>query len=90
LAGFYVFDGSSLGAHLTRANSLLFAPSALGLLTQLAEVTDEIRSRLRRMIAEREVEHNFGAWFDGWSEVVEKIESLDERTDLLRLSARKA
>jgi len=81
----YVFDGISLAAHLTGANSLVFAPSGLGLLTRLAEVTDEIRQRVRDQIAERERPHNFGLWFEGRSEVVDVVSQLDARTNPAKL-----
>jgi recombinational DNA repair ATPase RecF len=50
LAGFYVFDTVSMRAHLTGSNALSFSPSGLSRLKRLAEVTDEVRSRLKRLL----------------------------------------
>jgi DNA repair exonuclease SbcCD ATPase subunit len=82
LSGFYVFDGNSLAAHLTGSNSLSFSPGGLSLLTTLAEVTDEVRARIRVLIDQREVPHNFQAYFEGDSTVKNLIATLDARTEL--------
>jgi recombinational DNA repair ATPase RecF len=82
LTSFYVFDGASLSIHLTRSNPLSLAPSGLTLLTALAEVTDEVRERLRRLIDSRDVDHNFGTLFEGDSLVNRTIQCLSAETDL--------
>jgi hypothetical protein len=88
LMGFYVFDSHSLTIHLTRSNSLSFAPPGLNLLTVLAEVTDEVRERLRRVIESRDAEHNFGPLFEGESLINRQIGSLGAETDLNSLRER--
>jgi len=85
LTGFYVFDGASLSIHLTRSNPLSFAPSGLTLLTVLAEVTDEVRERLRTLIDSRDLDHNFGPLFEGESIVNRQIGSLGAEIDLASL-----
>jgi AAA domain len=85
LAGFYVFDGDSLLAHLTRSNSLNFAPSELSLLTRLAEVTDGVRERLDRKIAQLNLENTLGLHFQGDTVISQKIASLDAQSDLSQL-----
>ncbi len=82
LTGFYVFDGASLSIHLTRSNPLSFAPSGLTWLTVLAEVTDEVRGRLRRLIESKDGDHNFGLLFEGDSSINRTIGSLSADTDL--------
>jgi hypothetical protein len=82
LAGCYVFDSLSLSAHLTRPNTLSFTPSGLSLLKRLAEVTDQVRARLRRLFDEKDVAHNFSPLFSGKSEVATHIEALGPQTDV--------
>lgn len=81
LSGFYVFDGTSLNVHLTRSNSLSFSPSGLDLLTQLADVTDEVRERLKGLIERRDRAHDFGLLFDGDSIVSRHIATLGAETN---------
>jgi hypothetical protein len=85
LAGFYVFDGESLLAHLTRSNPLSLAPSELSLLTNLAEVTDGVRERLERKIAQLNLENAFCDIFQGRTAVAQKITTLDAQTNLAEL-----
>jgi hypothetical protein len=76
LSGFYLFDGDSMSAHLTDANSLSFSPGGLFLLTQLADVTDEVRERIRAMIAKRDAPHSFLFLFEGESKVKGQVAEL--------------
>ena len=82
LAGFYVFDAYSLIAHLTGLNSLSFSPFGLSLLTRLAEVTDQVRARVRRLIEAKEVAPLFVMLFQGTSEVSNLLTNLGVHTDL--------
>ena len=85
LSGVYVFDGTSVSAHLTRPNALSFAPAGLSLLTGLAEVTDTVRERLRKLIEMRSAAHSFGAFFSGDSVANREIASLSANTEITRL-----
>jgi energy-coupling factor transporter ATP-binding protein EcfA2 len=85
LAAVYVFDGTSINAHLTRPNALSFSPAGLAVLTKLAEVTDEVRNRLRKVIEAKSEEHHFAAFFPGDSWVSREVASLSGRTDVTRL-----
>jgi hypothetical protein len=85
LAGVYVFDGASASVHLNRANALSFSPAGLSLLTSLAEVTDEARRRLRKIIDEKRTPHSFGALFPGESAVSREIAKLSASTDVAAL-----
>lgn len=85
LAGFYVFDAESLDAHLLGPNEMSVTPSALRLLTRLADETDEVRRRLRALIDERSAPHAFAAIFLGDSPVTRFIANLGPATDLAQL-----
>ncbi len=82
LASFYVFDSTSVRVHLTESNSLSFSPAGLSYLTRLAEVTDEVRGRLKAKIEEYSQPHCFDVLFPGDSEVSELIATLGPDTDL--------
>jgi energy-coupling factor transporter ATP-binding protein EcfA2 len=85
LAGLYVFDTVSLAAHLTRSNALSFSPSGLYLLKRLAEVTDEVRRRLKETLDASDVPHSFSPLFTGHSTVSAQIGNLGYDTDLKAL-----
>jgi energy-coupling factor transporter ATP-binding protein EcfA2 len=85
LTGVYVFDGTSINAHLTQPNSLSFSPSGLSLLTKLAEATDSVRERLRRLIELKSAAHNFGPFFPGDSFVSREITSLNATSNIAGL-----
>lgn len=82
LGGCYVFDSTSVRVHLTEESTLSFSPAGLSYLTQLAEVTDAVRARLKMRVEEWSKPHTFDALFQGDSEVREKIISLGPETDL--------
>jgi hypothetical protein len=86
LRGFYLFDGGSLIAHLTGSNSLSFSPGALSLLTELADLTDQVRDQIRALIEARDTEHNFHLFFEGESAVKNLITKLDVQTDVEQLA----
>jgi ABC-type oligopeptide transport system ATPase subunit len=81
MAGIHVFDGISLNAHLTRPNALTFAPAGLSLLTKLAEVTDVVRERLRKLAETKATPHQFSRSFSGESAVSKFIAGLSGSTD---------
>jgi recombinational DNA repair ATPase RecF len=81
LARFYVFDGNSAIAHLTQANAIGFAPAGLSLLTRLAEVTDQVRRRIRVLINEKERPHNLEVSFEGSSDIKTVVANLDLQTN---------
>ncbi len=87
LSGLYLFDGGSLTAHLTGSNPLSFTPSGLSLLTTLAGLTDLVRENVRSLVDKREEPHNFLAFFDGESQVRDKVTNLDAQTNLAALGA---
>jgi AAA domain len=82
LALFYVFDSTSVQVHLTGSNTFSFSPAGLSYLTQLANITDKIRERLRGRIEEWAKPHDFGVLFQGKSAVTEFIGNLGHKTDL--------
>jgi ABC-type dipeptide/oligopeptide/nickel transport system ATPase subunit len=96
LQRFYVFDAESVNPHLTESNSLSFSPAGLSILTRLAELTDQVRERIRERIAECEKPHNFSALFQGDSDVSSIVSNMDLHTDvdelekLSRLSSEEA
>lgn len=79
LDGFYVFDGTSLTAHLSRSNSLGFSPSGLSLLTDLAEVTDKVRNQVRLLADERDIPRDFESFFESESETKNHLKNLGAR-----------
>jgi ABC-type multidrug transport system ATPase subunit len=86
MGGVYVFDGVSLNAHLTRPNALNFAPAGLSLLTDLAEVTDQVRARLRNVIQARSAAHKFNALFVGDSQAARLVANLSSNSDVAALT----
>jgi energy-coupling factor transporter ATP-binding protein EcfA2 len=85
LALFYTFDSTSVQVHLTGSNTFSFSPTGLFYLTQLANVTDKIRERLRARIEECAQSHDFSVLFQGKSAVTELISNLGHETDLEEL-----
>jgi ABC-type dipeptide/oligopeptide/nickel transport system ATPase subunit len=81
LSGFYVFDNASVVPHLAKQHSF-FSPAGLSYLTELTEVTDEVRRRVRTQITERSKPHNFNTFFPGVSETATSIANLSASTDL--------
>ncbi|MBM4329479.1 MAG: hypothetical protein FJ118_20230 [Deltaproteobacteria bacterium] len=82
LASCYVFDSTSVRVHLTGSNALSFSPAGLSYLTRLAEVTDEVRIRLKARVQECSQLHCFDVLFQGDSEITELIANLGPDTDL--------
>ncbi len=71
-----------MNAHLTRPNALSFSPSGLSLLTELAEVTDVIRERLRKLIALKSIPLNLDPFFPGDSSISREIASLSATSNI--------
>ncbi len=78
---FYVFDSTSVRAHLTQANPMSFAPAGLDCLTRLAEVTDAIRARLDDKVKQQTPPNAFLSQFQGESEVARVLARLDDVKD---------
>jgi recombinational DNA repair ATPase RecF len=79
---FYVFDGNSLLAHLNRPNSLSFAPRGLNILTRLADLTDQVRERVRILIETRDSSPRFHESFDWDSAIKSLLVDLKADTDI--------
>lgn len=90
LCGFYVFDASSVHAHLANANSLSFAPSGLEVLTKLADATDVVRGCARDYVGRLTVAPNFAGWFTGTSAVTTFLDNLtaESKTEEIERQAR--
>jgi len=82
LSSCYTFDSTSVRVHLTESNELSFSPAGLLYLTQLAEVTDGVRNRLKARVDECLQPHCFDALFQGESEISNLIADLGPDTDL--------
>jgi len=82
LGSCYAFDSTSVRVHLTESNELSFSPAGLSYLTQLAEVTDGVRNRLKARVDECLQPHCFDALFQGESEISNLIADLGPDTDL--------
>jgi hypothetical protein len=50
LSSFYVFDSTSVQAHMSGRNEFSFSPAGLPYLKQLSQVTDQVRSRLAKKV----------------------------------------
>lgn len=85
LGSCYVFDSTSVHVHLTVSTALSFSPAGLSYLTRLAEVTDEVRTRLKAKVKEYSEPHSFESLFHGDSEVSKIIAGLGPDTDLEEL-----
>ncbi len=85
LAGFYAFDAQSLDAHLELPNAMCVIPSALRLLTRLADETDEVRRRVRAVIERLVQPHSFAEGFQGDSSVSRLVRTLGPDTDVQEL-----
>ena len=86
LAQFYVFDSTSVIRHLMVSNKFSFSPASLFYLTQLADITDKVRERLRIRIVECNQPHNFGILFVGESAVADLIANLSPKTSIQELA----
>ncbi len=79
---FYVFDSTSVRAHLTKSNPMSFSPAGLGYLTQLATATDEVRKRLQSMVDRKCCKPVFAQSFVGKTIIADQIGALSAATDL--------
>ena len=85
LASFYVFDSTSVQVHMTGKNNFSFSPAGLSVLTELSDVTDEVRKRLRNRIAKLEEPGNFENFFSDKSEIQELVKKLNADSDIEKL-----
>lgn len=85
LSGIYVFDTSSVNAHLTKANSISFTPAGLTCLKGLSLVVVAMRSRLDDLIKSKRVPNTFSSQFSEPSEVSSLIATLSAESDFERL-----
>jgi ABC-type Na+ transport system ATPase subunit NatA len=81
MSPFYVFDSTSVRAHLSKANALSFSPANLDILTGLAEVTDEVRNRLQSRIEQMRKLSIPLSVFEGESDVTKILKELSSQTD---------
>lgn len=86
MRSFYVFDSTSVRAHLTHANPMSFSPAGLEYLTRLVEVTDGVRKHLQQRIDLLTCENPFPLRFiGGETAVTAEINTLGAQTDLSRI-----
>ncbi len=86
LAQFYMFDTTSVQAHLTKQNEISFSPPGLSYFAELAKVTDAVRVRLQEQIEKRRKPNVFPEFFVGNSDIKQKITSLNSGTELKSLT----
>ena len=83
MRSFYVFDSTSVRAHLTHSNTMSFSPAGLEYLTRLVEVTDSVRKHLQQRIDQLTCVNPFPLHFIGGETVVTPvINNLGANTDL--------
>jgi ABC-type Na+ transport system ATPase subunit NatA len=83
MRSFYVFDSTSVRAHLTHSNPMSFSPAGLEYLTRLVEMTDGVRRHLQLRIDQLTYDNPFLINFTGGKTVVsELINSLSANTDV--------
>ena len=82
MRSFYVFDSTSVKAHLMHANPMSFSPGGLIYLKKMAEATDRVRRRLGELIEQRTKENIFAPKFQGGSDISNLISSLGADTDI--------
>jgi len=86
LSSFYVFDSTSVQAHMSGKNEFSFSPAGLAYLKQLSDVTDQVRSRLAKKVEDCCQPCEYSAVFQGNSEVNRIISTLNPQTDIKRLN----
>jgi len=83
MQSFYVFDSTSVHAHLTRSNRVSFSPAGLEYLTRLAEVTDLVRKRLQQRIDQLNCGNSFPKRFlQGDTAVTRLVNQLSAQTEI--------
>ncbi len=85
LSSFYVFDSTSVQAHMSGKNEFSFSPAGLAYLKQLSDVTDQVCSRLAKKVEDCCQPCEYSAVFQGNSEVSQIISTLSPQTDIKRL-----
>jgi energy-coupling factor transporter ATP-binding protein EcfA2 len=81
MRSFYVFDSTSVRAHLTKPNVMSFSPAGLDILTKLVDVTDEVRKKLTQLIECKQIANIYEPLFWGETEVSKEIKNLSSETD---------
>lgn len=83
MRSFYVFDSTSVRAHLTHSNPMSFSPAGLEYLTRLVGITDGVRKRLQQRIDQLNCTNPFPMRFvGGETAVTQGINALGAQTDL--------
>jgi ABC-type lipoprotein export system ATPase subunit len=83
MRSFYVFDSTSVRAHLTQSQPMSFSPAGLEYLTRLAGVTDGVRKCLQQRVDQLNCANPFLMRFvGGETAVTQVINTLGTQTDL--------
>jgi hypothetical protein len=82
LSGFYVFDSTAVGNHLSKENALSFSPFGLSLLRDLVGHTDHVRTIAQNRIDAACAPHTFLPLFREDSPVRRVIAQLGEPTEI--------
>jgi len=86
MQSFYVFDSTSVRAHLLRSHRVSFSPAGLEYLTRLAEVTDAVRRRLQQRIDQLNCGNSFPHLFSqGDTAVARLINQLSAQTEISKI-----
>jgi len=90
LSSYYIFDSTSVIVHLAKENIISFSPSGLSYLRKLAELTDQVRDKLKQQIDAKKTQNNYDGLFQGDSQVKRIISQLSCQTEIdsLRLLAK--
>jgi energy-coupling factor transporter ATP-binding protein EcfA2/biotin operon repressor len=81
----FMFDSTSVRAHLTDANEISFTPASLLSLSSLATFTDAVGAKLEELVETEDQPIDFTRNFFGISSIVEKVTSLDHDTNIEEL-----
>jgi len=82
LDSFYMFDTTSVVAHLSSENQMSFSPAGLDLLSQLVDVTDEVRAHLDEEIAKKKHPNTFSNSLSGKTAIKVWLENIDASSDI--------
>ena len=85
LRSIYVFDSTSVTAHVAKSHGFSFTPAALSCLPSLVETTDKVRALLDEKVEECRRLRDFTRLFVGESDVVTSIRELGPDSDIKHL-----
>jgi hypothetical protein len=85
LSGLYVFDTSSVNAHLSKSNNISFTPAGLSCLRSLAALVSDLQTRLDALIKGKKAVNIFAGQFSEPSELSTVMASLSADSDLVKL-----